>query len=112
MREGGMAGATGLEPAASGVTGRRSNQLSYAPMQGSRADLNGTPAQVNPLAASGLRRPRQAATMIMLAREIRLQNYDSRFAPPVAQGFHHPAPGVRRSCRLQMMCGCPNVPGP
>src|SRR5215475_7537458 len=27
-----MAGATGLEPAASGVTGRRSNQLSYAPI--------------------------------------------------------------------------------
>src|SRR3981081_1769482 len=26
-----LAGATGLEPAASGVTGRRSNQLSYAP---------------------------------------------------------------------------------
>ncbi len=25
------AGATGLEPAASGVTGRRSNQLNYAP---------------------------------------------------------------------------------
>ena len=29
-----LAGATGLEPAASGVTGRRSNQLSYAPNQG------------------------------------------------------------------------------
>ena len=29
-----MAGATGLEPAASGVTGRRSNQLSYAPAKG------------------------------------------------------------------------------
>jgi hypothetical protein len=29
-----MAGATGLEPAASGVTGRRSNQLSYAPFSG------------------------------------------------------------------------------
>ena len=29
-----MAGATGLEPAASGVTGRRSNQLSYAPLLG------------------------------------------------------------------------------
>ena len=26
-----MAGATGLEPAASAVTGQRSNQLSYAP---------------------------------------------------------------------------------
>ena len=28
------AGATGLEPAASGVTGRRSNQLNYAPAKG------------------------------------------------------------------------------
>ena len=27
----GVAGATGLEPAASAVTGQRSNQLSYAP---------------------------------------------------------------------------------
>ncbi len=27
-----MAGVTGLEPAASGVTGQRSNQLSYTPM--------------------------------------------------------------------------------
>lgn len=31
-----MAGATGLEPATSAVTGQRSNQLSYAPV------LNGT----------------------------------------------------------------------
>ncbi len=42
----GVAGATGLEPAASGVTGRRSNQLSYAPVFGSSADLNVAPCQV------------------------------------------------------------------
>ena len=29
-----MAGVTGLEPAASGVTGQRSNQLSYTPLGG------------------------------------------------------------------------------
>ena len=40
-----MAGATGLEPAASGVTGRRSNQLSYAPA-GNAADLRLAPSQV------------------------------------------------------------------
>tara|TARA_B100000586_G_C20113975_1_gene431706 strand:+ start:1583 stop:1726 length:144 start_codon:yes stop_codon:yes gene_type:complete len=28
-----MAGVTGLEPAASGVTGQRSNQLSYTPFK-------------------------------------------------------------------------------
>ena len=28
-----VAGVTGLEPAASGVTGRRSNQLSYTPLE-------------------------------------------------------------------------------
>jgi hypothetical protein len=31
-----MTGATGLEPATSGVTGRRSNQLSYAPEKTTR----------------------------------------------------------------------------
>ena len=29
-----VAGVTGLEPAASGVTGQRSNQLSYTPIYG------------------------------------------------------------------------------
>ncbi len=31
-----MAGVTGLEPAASGVTGQRSNQLSYTPESASK----------------------------------------------------------------------------
>lgn len=33
-----MAGATGLEPATYGVTGRHSNQLSYAPAGVSRSE--------------------------------------------------------------------------
>ena len=46
-----MAGATGLEPATSGVTGRRSNQLSYAPAASTRAGSRTPPAgecQANP----------------------------------------------------------------
>ncbi len=35
-----MAGATGLEPATSGVTGRRSNQLSYTPANLDRGDTS------------------------------------------------------------------------
>ena len=56
-----MAGATGLEPATSGVTGRRSNQLSYAPATsnaetsylGSPGVSSNTPASVMPLLQAG-----------------------------------------------------------
>jgi hypothetical protein len=54
-------GATGLEPAASGVTGRRSNQLSYAPEAYARAFLDPRdsilgPSAYSPPAAGGAAR--------------------------------------------------------
>ncbi len=60
-RKGDVAGATGLEPAASGVTGRRSNQLSYAPLKasphlGSRPKPVKGSAHIRPDGASGARR--------------------------------------------------------
>ena len=48
-----MAGVTGLEPATSGVTGQRSNQLSYTPETSRRRevedDLRQPRGQVKPL---------------------------------------------------------------
>ena len=40
-----MAGWTGLEPATSGVTGRRSNQLNYHPLKG-KCEVQGTEFKV------------------------------------------------------------------
>jgi hypothetical protein len=84
-----MAGATGLEPATSGVTGRRSNQLSYAPtMTRSVAfavgpEIREPPDQVKvaPFAAGGARReardlPRAAAKMPVLPRKFRPSSQD------------------------------------
>ena len=39
-----MAGLTGLEPATSCVTGRRSNQLNYNPASGSESERRPAPA--------------------------------------------------------------------
>jgi hypothetical protein len=52
-----MAGATGLEPAASGVTGRRSNQLSYAP-EGREAGIKTGLPLVNPYMTVAVRSAR------------------------------------------------------
>jgi hypothetical protein len=52
-----MAGATGLEPATSGVTGRRSNQLSYAPAV---LDLRGA---VLPFPPRGVKHTHSAARL-------------------------------------------------
>jgi hypothetical protein len=49
-----LAGSTGLEPAASGVTGRRSNQLNYDPVEaGTQGAL---PAEISGLYGSGVTR--------------------------------------------------------
>ncbi len=48
-----MAGTTGLEPATSDVTGRRSNQLSYVPALGQ------LPLQTTPVIVAWLRRSRK-----------------------------------------------------
>ena len=47
-RREGVAGATGFEPAASGVTGRRSNQLNYAPVTGKHGEKE-TPDMQDPM---------------------------------------------------------------
>ena len=52
-----MAGVTGLEPAASGVTGRHSNQLSYTPKP-RIAGLLHTRSTVKQRNLTGSRRPR------------------------------------------------------
>ena len=48
-----MAGVTGLEPAASGVTGRRSNQLSYTPAASREEALRYRPSRRVSSAAMG-----------------------------------------------------------
>ena len=42
-----LAGVTGLEPATSGVTGQRSNQLSYTPAVSVALVLSNQPTEVN-----------------------------------------------------------------
>jgi Recombinase/Recombinase zinc beta ribbon domain len=55
-----MTGATGLEPAASGVTGRRSNQLSYAPASPRHATVKPPHARRENDSMPSMRSPRRA----------------------------------------------------
>ena len=57
-----LAGTTGLEPATSDVTGRRSNQLSYVPALCQVSDQNntGAPSQIRSLRSTGMNRRRFA----------------------------------------------------
>ena len=78
-----MAGATGLEPAASGVTGRRSNQLSYAPVIGSDADLNLTRCQVKHNGPFFAAEPKKGSDR----REIRLRSTGRRCRNGQSRGW-------------------------
>ena len=64
-----MAGATGLEPATSGVTGRRSNQLSYTPANLDRGDTSylGAPG-VSSNSPSSARQPQEAPIFTIPAK--------------------------------------------
>ena len=56
-----MARVTGLEPAASGVTGRRSNQLSYTPQDGAAPDRLGSGSDDLKHPLGGVKRCREQA---------------------------------------------------
>jgi hypothetical protein len=54
-----VAGSTGLEPAASGVTGRRSNQLNYDPAKTFESTARGSPlSSLTAPESAGLRVPK------------------------------------------------------
>ncbi len=61
IKMGEMAGVTGLEPAASGVTGRRSNQLSYTPQDGAAPDRLGSGSDDLKHPLGGVKRCREQA---------------------------------------------------
>ena len=77
-----MAGATGLEPATSGVTGRRSNQLSYAPARLDRG------RDLLPRRSGGVKQ------LPGLAEHARERFWDHRRHLVGDEGFEPPTPSV------------------
>ena len=73
-----MAGSTGLEPATSGVTGRRSNQLNYDPASGrARSRQSAQAASVHAASAS------DRAELHGPGGRYRIRTCDSRRVKPV-----------------------------
>ena len=85
-----MAGATGLEPAASCVTGRRSNQLNYAPAYDSRlipSDSLSFPPVPSGRGVTGQRSP-DASQILCSESSSSLNVFPSRFNPTSTPRFH------------------------
>ena len=110
-----VAGATGLEPATSGVTGRRSNQLSYAPAgaappraAGRRVRLREAPRQVKDKARA--HRTAETALLLKGLKIGRLSFESGRESLPSWTSCRRrtrcgPGPGIKPIARCEVVGG-------